>query len=181
MRIIILYITIITSFSWNIINNANTIQKMNCHTYIPTKHISLPQNKKIVLVGGCFDILHFGHIQFLEKAKQAGDYVVVALEPDERIIHHKKRTPTHSQEERAHNLLALRSVDHIVLLPLLNGFDDYLELVKNINPHIIAVTSNDPQLANKEKQANLIGTELIIVNDRIEHLSSSAIYQHHID
>jgi len=154
---------------------------MSCHTYTPTKHISLPQNKKIVLVGGCFDILHFGHIQFLEKAKQAGDYVIVALEPDERIIHHKKRTPTHSQEERAHNLLALRFVDHIILLPLLNGFDDYLALVKAISPNVIAVTSNDPQLANKEKQAHFIGAELMIVNDRIEHLSSSAIYQHHMD
>ncbi len=141
------------------------------------KTFLLPVNKKIVLVGGCFDILHFGHIQFLEKARQTGDYLIAALEPDERIIDHKNRIPVHSQEERAHNLLALRYVDHIILLPQLHGFDDYLALVKTVNPAIIAVTSNDPQMENKKKQAVAIGAQLIIVTDMIGNFSSSAIYR----
>jgi FAD synthetase len=181
MRIIIVYLSILVALPLYTNDNTHIVEKMNCHTYIPTQNISLPKNKKLVLVGGCFDILHFGHIQFLENARHNGDYLIVALEPDERILHHKKRTPTHTQEERAYNLLALRAVDHIILLPLLSGFADYLELVKNINPHVIAVTSNDPQLGNKQKQADLLGAELVIVNDRIEHLSSSAIYKHHLD
>ncbi len=143
----------------------------------PQNNIFLPQNKKIVLVGGCFDILHFGHIQFLEKAHQTGDYLIVALEPDERIINHKNRTPIHTQSERAHNLLALRHVDHVVLLPILNDFDDYLELVKTINPAIIAITNGDPQMENKKKQADAVGAELVIVTDVIGSFSSSAISQ----
>lgn len=145
--------------------------------YIPTQKIHIPNNQRIVLVGGCFDILHFGHIQFLQNAKDAGDYLVVALEPDESIIHHKKRLPIHNQKERAHNLLALRSVDQVILLPSLQGFDDYQLLVKNINPQIIAITHGDPQISNKQKQAEAIGAELLIVSQRIEPFSSSTIIQ----
>jgi FAD synthetase len=149
---------------------------MNYQYYIPLSSLFIPQDKKIVLVGGCFDIIHFGHIQFLEKAKEAGDYLVVALEPDERIIDYKKRAPTHTQKERAYNLLALRFVDQVVMLPLLHGFDDYLALVKNMRPDIIAITNNDPQLSNKQKQADAIGAQLVVVGDIIGNFSSSAIY-----
>lgn len=149
---------------------------MNYHSYRSEK-ITFPESKKIVLVGGCFDILHYGHIQFLEKARQAGDYLVVALEPDERIIHHKKRFSAHTQNERAHNLLALRCVDHVIALPILQGFDDYLELVKHINPHIIAITNGDPQINNKQKHADAVSAQLLIATDRIEPFSSSTIYQ----
>src|SRR5437764_13976214 len=127
---------------------------MNYQYYVSNKSLFLPTNKKIVLVGGCFDIIHFGHVQFLEKAKQVGDHLIIVLEPDERIVQSKHRAPTHTQEERAYNLLALRYVDDVIMLPLLNGFHDYLELVRAIKPHVIAVTNNDPQLANKQKQAD---------------------------
>ncbi len=150
---------------------------MNYQYYDPTKNIIVSENKKIVLVGGCFDILHFGHIQFLQKAKEIGDYLIVALEPDERIINYKSRTPVHTQKERACNLLALRSVDHVIMLPQLNGFNDYLALVKNIKPHIIAITNNDPQQDNKQKQADAVGAQLVIVTDMIGNFSSSAIFQ----
>jgi FAD synthetase len=143
------------------------------------KQLILPDDKKIVLVGGCFDILHFGHIQFLQKAKEAGNYLIVALEPDERIINGKHRTPTHTQSERAYNLIALNCVDKVVMLPLLTGFEDYNNLVGIIQPDIIAITENDPQLKNKTQQANLINAECIIVTARISTFSSSAIYKHY--
>ena len=141
--------------------------------------ITVPANKKIILVGGCFDILHFGHIQFLQKSKEAGDYLIVALEPDERITHNKHRTPTHTQTERAYNLIALNCVDKVIMLPLLTGFEDYNNLVQNIKPHSIAITDNDPQLENKKRQASLINAECIIVTNRIGTFSSSAIYKNY--
>jgi cytidyltransferase-like protein len=150
---------------------------MHYHYYSINNTSFLPSNKTIVLVGGCFDILHFGHIQFLYKAKNIGNYLVVALEPDERISQYKKRAPTHTQQERAHNLLALRYVDQVILLPLLQDFDEYLILVKTINPDIIAVTKGDPQLTNKQKQADAVGAKLVIATDMIGNFSSSAIYQ----
>src|SRR5271155_5547011 len=47
------------------------------------------QNQKMVLVGGCFDILHIGHITFLEEAKKQGDMLLVLLESDETITQTK--------------------------------------------------------------------------------------------
>ncbi|WP_425362028.1 adenylyltransferase/cytidyltransferase family protein [Candidatus Tisiphia endosymbiont of Mystacides longicornis] len=49
------------------------------------------KNNQLVLVGGCFDLLHYGHIQFLRNAKAQGNYLIVALEPDETINNYKKR------------------------------------------------------------------------------------------
>lgn len=148
-----------------------------CEQYTFQKYISTPPDKKIILVGGCFDILHFGHITFLEKAKELGDYLVIALEPDERITDHKHRAPTHTQAERAHNLLALQCVDKVIMLPALTNFDDYNDVVQLINPDVIAITANDPQHTNKEKQAASIKAQCIVVTPRIGTFSSSAIYQ----
>ena len=55
----------------------------------------------IVLVGGCFDILHFGHLMFLKNAKEEGKVLVVLLESDEFIKKFKHREPVHKQNERA--------------------------------------------------------------------------------
>ena len=63
----------------------------------------------------------------------------------------------------------------MIELPIVHGFDDYLQLVRDINPHVIAVTNGDPQISNKQKQADAIQAQLIIVTERIEPFSSSAI------
>ncbi len=157
------------SLEVNQVKQTATIQKYHRQT------IQVPNNKNIVLVGGCFDILHFGHIEFLKNAKEAGDYLIVALEPDESISNYKHRTPTHNQSERADILSALRFVDHLVLLPVLKGFVDYNQLVKNIKPQVIAVTADDPQIANKQKQANSVGAIVKVVAPRIGNFSSTKI------
>lgn len=130
---------------------------------------------KKILVGGCFDILHYGHILFLEAARVTGDYLVVALEPDERICLSKKRLPIHTQEQRARVLKALRCVDEVLCLPLFTKDQEYYNLVTKISPSIIATTAGDPQLYNKEKQANSVGGRVEVVTPLLEGFSSSAI------
>ena len=130
---------------------------------------------RVVLVGGCFDLLHAGHILFLQKAKACGDYLVVALEPDERILQSKNRKPVHTQKERARNLAALRSVDHVLELPCLKGFSDYYKFVQDVRPSVIAVTADDPCISNKQRQAKDVGATVKIVTDRVGQLSSTAI------
>lgn len=139
------------------------------------QEIATPGNQRVVLVGGCFDILHFGHIEFLKKAREAGDYLIVALEPDESISNYKRRLPTHNQKERADILASIRFVDQVILLPVLKGFVDYNKLVVNIHPQIIAATADDPQIVNKQKQANAIGAAVNVVVPRIGNFSSTAI------
>jgi len=134
----------------------------------------MAKNKKI-LVGGCFDLLHYGHLQFLERARALGDYLVVALESDEFIKTHKQREPIHTQDQRAKILRGLRVVDQVIELPYLQTYEDYFTLVKQIQPQVIAVTAGDPQLANKQKQAAAIGAEVIEVTALVENLSTKAI------
>lgn len=133
------------------------------------------KNKKIVLVGGCFDLIHFGHIKFLEKAKDEGDFLIVALESDEFIKKNKRKLPVHLQMERAEILSYLNMIDMIVLLPLFEASNEYLELVKKISPSIIAVTEGDKQLINKRKQAEIIGAKVTEVVTNLKNFSTRNI------
>ncbi len=142
-----------------------------------------PKTNKVVLVGGCFDILHYGHIEFLRKAKEQGDHLIVALEPDESIMNYKHRHPIHNQLQRAEILSSLHFVDEVLLLPTLHGFNDYNKLVQYINPQVIAVTKGDSQTQNKRIQAESIGAMVVEVTDLVsnqkgEILSSSSIIHH---
>lgn len=114
-----------------------------------------------ILVGGCFDILHFGHLQFLKKAKSLGDYLIVAIESDKRVRELKgKGRPIHNQDQRKEVLEALKFVDEVIILKDKMVEADYFELVKSVKPTIIAVTEGDPILKTKEEQAVLVGAKV---------------------
>jgi rfaE bifunctional protein nucleotidyltransferase chain/domain len=118
--------------------------------------------KKIVLVGGCFDLLHFGHISFLKQAKSLGDYLVVALESDENVRRMKgDARPIHTQRQRKEMLEALSCVDEVIELPPMHGYRDYFELVKKILPSVIAVTEGDSTKTKKSQQADEVGARLV--------------------
>jgi len=115
---------------------------------------------KIVLIGGCFDLFHFGHLDFLKKAKAQGNYLIVLLESDSFIKRIKKRNSIHTQNERAEILSSLEMVDLVVLLPFLKSDLYYQGLVKLIKPDIIAVATGDIKLNTKMKQASLVGAKI---------------------
>jgi FAD synthetase len=119
---------------------------------------------KTVLVGGCFDILHFGHISFLKQAKAFGDRLVVALESDDNVRGKKgPLRPIHTQEKRREMLESVSCVDEVLSLPAMHGDQDYLDVVTRIKPSILAVTEGDPIIDKKKKQAETIGAELVII------------------
>lgn len=131
--------------------------------------------KKKVLVGGCFDIIHFGHTVFLKKARKAGHYLIVALESDRFIRERKKREPVHNQNQRAAILESFRSVDLVVLLPYMETNENYHDLVRLVKPSVIAVTEGDIQLVNKTTYAKNVGAEIKIVTPFVTDFSSSRI------
>ena len=139
------------------------------------KGLKLFKNKKIVLVGGCFDIIHYGHLQFLEKAKMSGDRLIILLESDEFIKKTKRKEPIHSQEERAEILASMSFVDLVITLPYLSKSEQYFEMVNTIKPHIIAVTEGDSQLINKQKQAKEIGAKVLVVTPLLKKYSTRKI------
>ena len=92
------------------------------------------KNKKIVFTNGCFDIIHLGHIKYLEKAKSFGDVMIVGLNSDNSIKKIKgKDRPINSQDDRAYIIASLKLIDFVVV------FDDEtpINLIKLIEPDIL--------------------------------------------
>ena len=131
--------------------------------------------KKTILIGGCFDTFHFGHLAFLKQAKRQGDYLIIALESDKFIINKKNKSPVHNQWQRAQILSALRMVDLIILLPYFKQDRNYDNLVTQIKPKIIAVASQDNNINNKRRQATAVGAQFVIVIKRLKQFASSKI------
>jgi rfaE bifunctional protein nucleotidyltransferase chain/domain len=129
------------------------------------KFLTGERKGRIVLTGGCFDILHIGHVRFLSEARGIGDYLIVLLESDQKVKKLKgKNRPVSIQSERAEMLSALGSIDLIVLLPMMESDNDYFNLITKIKPDVIAVTENDPYIEKKRQQAKEIGAELKIIS-----------------
>jgi len=132
-------------------------------------------NQSIILLGGCFDILHIGHIKFLQEAKRLGDSLLVLLENDEKVKKLKGvNRPYFPQKDRAEVLAALSFIDYVILLPLFENDESYDQLIRKIHPDIIAVTSNDPILTKKKKQAEMIGGKIAVI-PHIKTFSSSQL------
>ena len=90
--------------------------------------------KKIVFTNGCFDILHAGHVKYLEVAKSYGDVLIVGVNDDSSIKKLKGPTrPINNQDDRAYILASLESVDYVVIFEE----DTPYELIKLIKPHTL--------------------------------------------
>ncbi len=135
-------------------------------------------SQSMVLVGGCFDLFHYGHLVFLRAAKDAGDHLIVALESDDFIRKRKNRHPVHTQDQRAQILAELQVVDEVLLLPLLADDKAYAKMVHTVYPAMIGVTEDDPYLANKQAQAEEIGATVMTLTPMVESFSSTAILEY---
>lgn len=137
-----------------------------------------PNNEIIVLAGGCFDILHPGHIAFLEAAKSHGDRLVVLLESDEQIKKIKgDGRPVNSQLIRAKNIAEQTHATDVILLKGITSDNEYDRIVTLIKPAIIATTQNDPFIYHKDRQARLVNGVVKKVIDRLEDYSTTKIIQ----
>jgi D-beta-D-heptose 7-phosphate kinase / D-beta-D-heptose 1-phosphate adenosyltransferase len=121
-----------------IIEYESSLNKSNSFTHIKTKNeISSiikelrSKNKKIVFTNGCFDILHVGHVKYLEQAKSYGDILILGLNSDNSITRIKgKGRPINSQDDRAYILASLEVIDYLVIF----DEDTPIELIKLIKP-----------------------------------------------
>ncbi len=140
-----------------------------------SQRIPSPRGARVVLAGGCFDVIHIGHVTYLEKSRAQGDYLVVAVESDEFIRSRKHRDPFHTQRQRAQILASLRSVDCVITLPMMEDEQSYHELVMRVKPHVITITQGDANAHNKRKFAASVSARVVTVNRLIDGLSSSTI------
>jgi D-beta-D-heptose 7-phosphate kinase/D-beta-D-heptose 1-phosphate adenosyltransferase len=89
--------------------------------------------KTVVFTNGCFDLLHVGHIRYLEAARDLGDYLVIGVNTDESVKRLKgDERPLVQEFERAEVLAALESVDYVTIF----HEDTPVELISFLQPHI---------------------------------------------
>jgi D-beta-D-heptose 7-phosphate kinase/D-beta-D-heptose 1-phosphate adenosyltransferase len=92
------------------------------------------RGKKIIFTNGCFDILHAGHVRYLETAKSYGDILILGLNSDRSVTALKgEGRPINIQLDRAYILAALEAVDYVVVF----DEDTPYDLIKAIKPHVL--------------------------------------------
>lgn len=134
------------------------------------------RNKKIVLIGGCFDVLHDAHLKFLKRSKHAGDILILLLESDENIkIIKGKNRPINNFENRSEALESLGFIDIIVKLSPKVSDKYYYNLTNLIQPDIIALTKDDPLIKKKKEQADMTGGVVKQIMNRDKKNSSTKL------
>ena len=112
------------------------------------------EGKKIVFTNGCFDILHSGHVRYLNEAKSLGDILIIGLNSDSSVKRLKgEDRPINNEEDRAIVLSGLRAVDYVVLF---NENTPY-KLISLILPDVL-VKGGD------WKQEEIVGYDIVKKN-----------------
>ncbi|MDH7499548.1 MAG: D-glycero-beta-D-manno-heptose 1-phosphate adenylyltransferase [candidate division NC10 bacterium] len=108
------------------------------------------KGKKVVFTNGCFDLLHVGHVRYLQAAKKLGDVLVVALNSDRSVKAIKgARRPILPQGERAEIVAALASVDFVTIFEE----EDPARLISLLRPEVLVKGADWPadQIVGKEQ------------------------------
>lgn len=135
-------------------------------------------NKRtIVLITGVFDVLHKEHEEFLRKAKNLADKLVVGIESDVRVKQLKGESrPINSQDKRVDNLANLKVIDEIFILPdNFNKHQDHIDLIKTIRPAILAVSSHTAHLEEKKKIMDMVSGKIVIIHQQNPEVSSTKL------
>jgi D-glycero-beta-D-manno-heptose 1-phosphate adenylyltransferase len=125
----------------------------------------------VVLAEGCFDILHVGHIRYLEDAKRHGDILAVAVNSDRTVAELKgPGRPMVPEDERAEVIAALRCVDHVFIFDSTSS----KELLETVRPDIYAKGTdyNPADLVEREGLHSFKG-KIVVTGDRKTHESTA--------
>lgn len=121
--------------------------------------------EKKVFVSGCFDLLHSGHVAFLEEAATYGD-LYVALGSDRTVYELKGHPPTNNEEERLYMMQALSCVKQAIISRG-SGMLDFIDELKSIRPDLLIV-NEDGNLPAKKKLCDELGIEYKVLH-RVPH------------
>jgi rfaE bifunctional protein nucleotidyltransferase chain/domain len=140
---------------------------------VAVAQVARAAGRRVVLANGCFDLLHVGHVRYLEGARALGDLLIVGVNSDASVRRLKgPGRPLMPAEERAELLLALRAVDHVVL------FDDDTadRLVARLRPAIHAKgTDYTPDSVPERAAIAAVGGRVAIAGDAKSHSTRDVI------
>ncbi|MFQ5836220.1 MAG: adenylyltransferase/cytidyltransferase family protein [Candidatus Bathyarchaeia archaeon] len=111
------------------------------------------RKKKVVLASGTFDLLHFGHVKFLEEAKKAGGKnaeLIVIVARDSTVEKRKEKKPVMPEDQRRSLVESLKVVDEAIL-----GFEDFSidKVIEKIRPDVIAVGHDQDGIEREVRKA----------------------------
>jgi len=135
------------------------------------------QKKKVVFVSGVFDLLHQEHITFLEKAKAAGDVLVVAIESDVRVRQIKgEGRPINTQLARKLKLESLGFIECVFILPeYFSQPPQHRQLIEEVRPDVFAVSSHTSHLEKKRAIVETFGGKLLVVHQHNPNVSTTLL------
>ena len=133
----------------------------------------LVAGKKVVLANGCFDILHVGHVRYLEGARKLGDTLVVAINSDRSVRALKGAgRPILDEGERVALVSALRCVDHVVVF----DEDDVTRVLNVLRPSVHAKGTDYTEATVPERdQVVAYGGQVRITGDPKDHSTRDVI------
>lgn len=129
---------------------------------------------KTVLVSGCFDLLHGGHVEFLAQAKALGTRLVVCVPTDEVIQNHKRRRPALPLEHRVEIIKALSVVDQVVIGDDLEHGLNFQTKMREIKPDILAVTMDDEFEESKRRLCAETGAQYVQLPKTLTYVKVSS-------
>ena len=111
------------------------------------------RKKKIVVASGTFDLLHFGHVKYLEEAKKAGGKnaeLIVIVARDSTVEKRKGKKPVMPEDQRRSLVESLKVVDEAIL-----GFEDFSidKVIENLRPDVIAVGHDQEGIEREVRKA----------------------------
>lgn len=129
--------------------------------------------KTVALANGCFDVLHVGHVRYLEGARAEADVLVVGVNADDSVRRLKgEGRPVQPAEDRALLVAALRSVDHVVVF----AEDDVGSLLLALRPDVHCKgTDYTPETVPERDVVRSYGGRVAIVGDRKDHDTSALL------
>ncbi|MFV0338650.1 MAG: adenylyltransferase/cytidyltransferase family protein [Chthoniobacterales bacterium] len=121
------------------------------------------EGKRLVLTNGCFDILHAGHVRYLQAARECGDALAVALNGDTSVRQLKgPQRPINSEEDRAEVLAGLQAVDYITIFPDVRA----TQVIEKVRPGVYAKGGDYTPETLEASEANALkncGSEIVIL------------------
>jgi rfaE bifunctional protein nucleotidyltransferase chain/domain len=133
------------------------------------------EGRKLVFTNGCFDLLHAGHVRYLQAARDVGDALLVAINGDESVRALKgEGRPLNRAEDRAEVIAALECVDHVVIFPEVRA----TQLLEKVQPAIYVKGGDYTEATlDAEERAALdrIGTEIRILPFEPGHSTSGLL------
>jgi len=106
--------------------------------------------KKVVFTNGCFDLIHVGHVRYLNEAKKLGEILVIGLNSDASVSSIKPGRPVNPENQRAEVLEALEAVDYVVLF----SEDTPYELIKEVQPDVLVKGAD-------WKKEDIVGNDIV--------------------